>query len=149
MSKPKHIEFTADHLEMLSFKIISENTKMPEDFEAELISNYETTYETKLSYNLEKELIRSQYTISITTESDNKVEAKKDFDFVFIFRYHPIEEVYSEEDEQTKVSEQLGISITAITHSTVRGVLIVKLQDDIFGQYVLPIVKPQLSEVEG
>ncbi len=146
MKDPQSSKFSAEKLEILSFKTLSENTDIPEVFDPTLISKYETKFETKLSYNLEKELIRSQYTVSLITESKNKEEAKRGFDFVFIFGYHPLKDLYSKDEGKTKIDLNLGISISAITHSTVRGILMMKLQDDIFANYILPIIKPALPE---
>lgn len=139
--------FDAEKLHFVSYKNIEENTTVPEIFEENLISEFSTSNEIKIAYNTEQKLIRSQFNIEISTVSSNSEEAKTNLKFVFIFHCENFEELTKSFDDKIKINTTLGLAVSTITHATARGILLVKLSDTVFADFILPIVKPKLPEL--
>ncbi|MGC4129729.1 MAG: hypothetical protein QM564_09275 [Bergeyella sp.] len=66
--------------------------------------------------------------------------------FVFIFHCENFEELTQKIEDEIQVNSNLGLAISAITHSTARGILLIKLSDTVFKDFILPVVKPKLPE---
>ena len=139
-------KFEADRLQILSFKIIEESISIPETFDATLISEFDTTNNIQIAFNLEQKLIRSQFDIEISTVSKNEDQAKTNLKFVFIFHCENFEDLATTEGNDTKIDSNLGYAITTLTHSTARGILLTKLSDTVFADFILPVVKPKLPK---
>lgn len=136
--------FDADKLSVNSFKILSENIAVPEFFERESIKEFHSTNNLGISFNLEAKLIRAEFVIDINTESGSEVEAQAQYKFVLIYQYDAIEELAVLDGEDLRVDAQLGFAISAITYSTIRGVLLIKLSETVFQDFILPVIKPSL-----
>ena len=139
--------FDPEKLHFINYKAIEENTIIPEIFEENLINEFNTSNKIEIAYNLDEKLIRSQFDVKISTISENKEEAKTNLKFVFIFHCENFEELTKHEKGELKVNASLGIAISTITYSTARGILLVKLSDTVFSDFILPIVKPKLPEL--
>lgn len=140
-------KFDAEKLHFISFKTIEENISVPEFFDENFINEFETTNKVDIAFNIEEKLIRSQFDIEIATISDNKKEAKTNLKFVFIFKCDNMEELAKAQPKDTaEIDASLGFAVSAVSHSTARGILLVKLSDTVFADFILPIVKPRLPE---
>ena len=140
-------KFDAEKLHFISFKTIEENISVPEFFDENFINEFETTNKVDIAFNIEEKLIRSQFDIEIATISDNEKEAKTNLKFVFIFKCDNMEDLAKAQKKNTaEIDASLGFSVSAISHYTARGILLVKLSDTVFADFILPIVKPKLPE---
>lgn len=140
-------KFDAEKLHFISFKTIEENISVPEFFDENLISEFETNNKVDLAFSIEEKLIRTQFDIEVATISDNEVEAKTNLKFVFLFKCDNMNELAKAQQKGTaEIDASLGFAVSAISHSTARGILLVKLSDTVFADFILPIVKPKLPE---
>lgn len=140
-------KFDADKLHFLSFKTIEENVSVPEFFDENLINEFDTTNKVDIAFNIEQKLIRAQFDIEVATISANEKEAKTNLKFVFIFKSDNMEELAkAQQKDAAEIDANLGFAVSAISHSTARGILLVKLSDNVFSDFILPIVKPKLPE---
>ncbi|AZI31926.1 hypothetical protein [Kaistella carnis] len=140
-------KFDADKLHFLSFKTIEENVSVPEFFNENLINEFDTTNKVDIAFNIEQKLIRAQFDIEVATISANEKEAKTNLKFVFIFKCDNMEELAkAQQKDAAEIDANLGFAVSAISHSTARGILLVKLSDNVFSDFILPIVKPKLPE---
>lgn len=140
-------KFDADKLHFLSFKTIEENVSVPEFFDENLINEFDTTNKVDIAFNIEQKLIRAQFDIEVATISANEKEAKTNLKFVFIFKCDNMEELAKAQPKDTaEIDASLGFAVSAISHLTARGILLVKLSDTVFADFILPIVKPKLPE---
>lgn len=140
-------KFDADKLHFLSFKTIEENFSVPEFFDENLINEFETSNKVDIAFNIEEKLIRTQFDIEVATISDNDKEAKTNLKLVFIFKCDNMEELAKPQQKDTaEIDASLGFAVSAVSHSTARGILLVKLSDTVFADFILPIVKPKLPE---
>lgn len=138
--------FDADKLAVNSFKILSENISVPEFFQKDSIKNFRINNNFGISFSLDAGLIRAEYIIEIITESDSDEEASAQYKFVLIYHYTNLEEVAILENNELRVDSKLGFAITSVTHSTIRGVLLIKLSETVFRDFILPIIKPTLPD---
>ena len=140
-------KFDAEKLHFISFKTIEENISVPEFFEENFINEFETTNKVDIAFNIEEKLIRTQFDIEVATISDNDKEAKTNLKLVFIFKCDNMEELAKAQPKDTaEIDASLGFAVSAVSHSTARGILLVKLSDTVFADFILPIVKPRLPE---
>lgn len=140
-------KFDADKLHFVSFKTIEENISVPEFFDGNLINEFDTTNKVDIAFNIEEKLIRTQFDIEVATVSDNEKEAKTNLKLVFIFKCDNMEELAKPQQKNTaEIDANLGFAVSAISHSTARGILLVKLSDTVFADFILPIVQPKLPE---
>lgn len=139
---PSH--FDPQKLSVNNFKILSENVEIPEYFERDKINHFVSRNHLSLAFNLEAGLIRTESHIEIESSSSCLEEAKVRYKFIFIYHYEGLEEIASLEDADLRVDAQLGITLSAMTYSTIRGVLLVKLSDTVFQDFILPVIKPSL-----
>ncbi len=146
MEKITEDYFDAEKLHLVNFKILEENTLITEIFDENLIIEFDTSNKIDIAYNIEEGLIRSQFDIGISTISGNNNEASAQFKFIFIFHCENFHQLIKDIDEKIKINRNLGIAISTITHSTVRGILLVKLSDTVFSEFILPIIKPKLPK---
>ncbi|MBP7174356.1 MAG: hypothetical protein KBA33_09880 [Cloacibacterium sp.] len=136
--------FDAEKLALESFKIISENIFVPEFFDESLIKEFGSTNQLSISFNLEQKLIRAEFDFEILTKSESSEEAKANYKFVLIYSCSNLEELAHADGEELKVNSQLGFAISAISYSTIRGILLIKLSETVFQDFILPIIKPNL-----
>lgn len=136
--------FDAEKLALESFKIISENIFVPEFFDESLIKEFGSTNQLSISFNLEQKLIRAEFDFEILTNSESSEEAKANYKFVLIYSCSNLEELAHADGEELKVNSQLGFAISAISYSTIRGILLIKLSETVFQDFILPIIKPNL-----
>ncbi len=140
-------KFQAEKLQIVSFKTIEESTSIPETFEESLIAEFHTSNNIQVAFNFEENLIRSQFDIEISTVSTNVKEARTTLKFVFIFHCDNFKDLTKKGNNgEINIDAHLGIAITTITHSTARGILLTKLSDTVFADFILPVVKPKLPK---
>lgn len=137
--------FTPLNLNLIEFKIINESINQPEYFDEELLSEYDSKISVNAAFNVKDELIRFDYTIELETSSKNTYEAKANFSFVFIFEYKNFNDVVRVIDKKLKASAPLGRAIFAVSHSTIRGILLMKLGNSVFSNFILPIADPAME----
>lgn len=147
MNKIDINKFDADKLHFLSFKTIEQNVSVPEFFDENLINEFDNTNKVDIAFNIEEKLIRTQFDIEVGTISDNEKEAITNLKFVFIFKCDNMEELAKAQQKgAAEIDANLGFAVSAISHATARGILLVKLSDTVFADFILPVVKPKLPE---
>ncbi|KQM36467.1 hypothetical protein [Chryseobacterium sp. Leaf201] len=133
-------------LSLIEFIITNESIVQPEYFSIESIVEYDSKIAIAVAFNIDDELIRLEYDIDLETNSKNKSEARAKFSFVFIYEYNDFSQVVKIVDNQVKASAQLGRAIFSVSHSTVRGVLLMKLSNTVIRDFILPVTDPAMEK---
>lgn len=136
--------FDAQKLAVKSFKIINENIFVPEFFDIENIQSFSSQNQLNISFNLEDKLIRAAFDFEIVSNSNAEEEAKGTYKFVLIYYCENLDELVTSENKSLIVNSKLGFAISSISYSTIRGILLVKLNETVFQDFILPIIKPDL-----
>ena len=139
-------KFDPKKLNLIEFTITRESIIQPEYFSKESLSEYSSKIGVAVAFNIVDKLIRLEYDIELNTNSENDVEAQASFSVVFIYEYEDFSKVIKIVDKQVKVSSQLGAIIFSISHSTMRGVLLMKLANTVMGDFILPIADPAMDK---
>lgn len=143
-----HDSFDAEKLAVKSFRIINENIFVPEFFDIENIRSFSSKNQLNISFNLEDRLIRAAFDFEIVTNSGSTEEAKGTYKFVLIYHCENLDELVTAENKSLIVNSKLGFAISSISYSTIRGILLVKLNETVFQDFILPIIKPDLPLID-
>lgn len=136
--------FNPEQLLMIDFKLIKEEIYTPQTFFAKSITSYNIENTLALSFNLTEKLIKADFNIRITTQSENPTQAFAVFHFSYIFKVENLEHLHSVENETITLQKDLANALSSVSYSTSRGILLVKLQSsNAFQDFILPIVNAQ------
>lgn len=139
-------KFDPHKLNLIEFIITSESIIQPEYFSKESIFEYDSKIGVTVAFNIVDKLIRLEYDIELNTNSDNEKEAKAVFSVVFIYEYEDFSKVVKIVDKQIKASAHLGTIIFSVSHSTMRGILLMKLSNTVLSDFILPITDPAMDK---
>jgi len=136
--------FDAAQLFMIEFKFIRGQVDIPEDFETKLVEGYQLENSLQPGFNIKEKLVKADFIIELKTDSrrTNVKEATGSFHLVFIFRVENLDELVHQNKNTIKLNPDLGNAIAAITYSTSRGILLMKLQGTPFQHFILPVINP-------
>lgn len=138
-------EFNHDKIELLSYRMLTGKVDEPAEFVSESIVGHFQECALELSYNLEDNLVRSLIKLRIETVLSNQTDVKAtgEFSFEFIFKVENLNQLTVKQDGVvTNISAVLGSHIGAISYSTLRGILLMKLQGTALSEFIMPITNP-------
>ena len=123
-------KFDPNKMTFLDFKMVKGHVDNPEGFDPSKIERYPIKNGLKVRFNLSDRLVRADFNIEIKTKSKNPKEASGNFHFVFIYRIENLEALaIPDENDLIEVHPELGSALSSITYSTIRGILLTKLQE--------------------
>lgn len=133
-----------DKILIRDFKLIKGQLDSPYDFHINTINSFEFKVDYGSGVNLEENLIKSDFTISVTTKSEgNANEATGSYQFVFIYFVENLSEhVMIMPDAVVDWNPYLANAIASITYSTSRGILLSRFQGTVMKDFILPVVDP-------
>lgn len=140
-----NIIFNPDKLLIVDFKLIKGQIEVPERFLSKEIKGFHLENSLELGFNLEDNLIKSDFFVEIKTESTkiNDVEANSSFHLIFIFSFEDLQNFTKlGKDNLIELDEVLGNALSSVTYSTSRGILLTKFQGTVFQNFILPIINP-------
>jgi hypothetical protein len=138
-------QFDPNKLIIVDFKTIKAHMETPEEFLMEKVEGHNLENELQLAFNLDDKLAKADYTIQVKTESKggNDIEASGSFHFVFIYKVENLDELAELDNKNNlDVHPVLGNALSSITYSTIRGILLAKLQGSALEGFILPVINP-------
>lgn len=136
----------ADKIHLLSFRILHAEMNSPFDFDTNAIKSFENNTKFDLAFNLEDNMVKSDFFIEIETQSQensNSEEAKAKFHIAYIFHIENFKELSTViNDNILDLKEELAISLASIVYSTTRGVLMTRFQGTALADFILPVMDP-------
>lgn len=144
--KKNKLSFDPEKISLVDFKMVKGQLDIPEDFEVEQVEGHQFNNSLELGTNLNKKLVKADFIIELQSMSagKNQREAQGHFHLVFIYSMEHLEE-WAKLDSNTNLvalDPNLAITITSITYSTARGVLLTRLQGTALQRFMLPVVDP-------
>jgi hypothetical protein len=138
-----NITIDPEKISMLDFKLLKNNVESPEYFDINQVTAFVSDEELQIAYNIPSCLIKANFFITInaqnqTTQAQNAVA---NFHLVYIFHVQNLEQLI-QGDNKNILHPDLAQTITAITYSTSRGVLLGRLSGTALQNFILPIVNP-------
>lgn len=134
-----------EKIEIVDFKIIRGQINSPFNFETEKVAGHTFNVDFELGFNLEDKLVKADFSVYVETKSneDTIEEAVGNFSFVYVFYVDNIEELITQEkDETITVHTALGNALASITYSTSRGILMTRFQGTVLSDFILPVINP-------
>jgi hypothetical protein len=129
-----------EKIAIVNFKLLSSQIDIPATVQANSIEDFNLKNELDLALNLENQLIRANFIISIITQSaETKQEAKATFHLSYIFKIQNIKDFI---DDNNVINRTLTNVIAGIGFSTSRGILMERLANTVFNKFILPIIDP-------
>lgn len=136
-------KFVPEEIHFRYFQILKGLIDIPWGFDEEKVTDHSFTVNLDVSFNLEENYVKSDFSVSINTESKNEEEAKGEFDFVFLFEVDNLDELATPEgEEELVVDAGLSNAIASICYSTSRGILMTRFNGTAFDKFILPIIDP-------
>jgi hypothetical protein len=142
MSDPKLLKPELIHL--LEFRLIKGKIDSPFEFKMSNIENYNLNVEFEMGFNHAEKLVRSDFSVNVTTISKEKSaeEATANYQFAFIFNVENLDELVVNDETGMKVNSNLGNAIASITYSTSRGILLSRFMGTVMQDFMLPVINP-------
>lgn len=137
---------------IVDFKIIKGQINSPFDFEIENVEGHTFNVDFELGFNLDDKLVKADFSVNVQTKSkeDHIEEAVGAFSFVYVFYVDNIEELTTQEKDQTvALHPSLGNALASITYSTSRGILMTRFQGTALSDFILPVINPNNLLVKG
>ncbi len=131
-----------EKIKMLHFSILSGAIDCPEEHDNNKVTNFKFDVDFEMGHNLQEKLVKTNFRISVETESTDQKEAVGKFHFIYWFSVDNLNELIAKEDGQELVSSGLGNALGSITYSTSRGILMTRFQGTALSNFILPVVDP-------
>jgi hypothetical protein len=137
--------FDPAKLTIIEFKMLKGQVDAPEVFDTNQVEGYEIDNTLQLGFNMEDQLVRADFTIDIKTKSTggHHNEATGHFHLVFIYSIDNLVELaHPNTHQRIELHPALGNALSSVTYSTVRGVLLTRLQGTALQNFILPVINP-------
>lgn len=141
-----------DKIEIVDFKIIKGQINSPFDFENGKVDGHTFNLDFELGFNLTDKLVKADFSVNVETKSTGEdiEEAIGAFSFVYVFYVDNIEELTTQEKDQTiTIHPALGNALASITYSTSRGILMTRFQGTALSNFILPVINPNVLLERG
>ena len=137
-----------EKIKILDFKIIKGEIESPFDFDVSEVKEHAYSVKFETSFNIDKKLVKADFTVNVETvsDNDNSLKANGKFHFVFLYYIENIKDLINtdEEDESAEITIDgaLGNALASFTYSTSRGVLMTRFQGTSLQSFILPVANP-------
>lgn len=133
-----------DKILIREFRLIKGQIDSPYEFRVANISSFDYKVEFNTGVNLDENLIKADFKISLSTISNEKtIEATGFYHFVFIFFVENLKDhAVNDQDGKVDWNPYLANAIASITYSTSRGILMSRFQGTVMDDFILPVVDP-------
>lgn len=131
---------------MINMRILHGEIESPLDFNEDSIAHYDSTHDCELSFNLDDNIVKVNFEVSIKTNSypeTNKEEVRSNFKFAFFYLVENLNDLSEVMHDKTiSLKGGLGTVLSSITYSTTRGILMTRFNGTSLKDFVLPIINP-------
>jgi hypothetical protein len=137
--------FDPEKTTLVNVQVVTTQVTAPELFDTEKIKGYHTQNAIELSFNIDNKQVKSDISITVTSESNgtNTNEASGHFQLTFFFYIDNLIHLLSRDKKgKTIMDDALMNALTAITYSTTRGILLTRLQGTALQSYIMPVIDP-------
>lgn len=135
-----------DKIHLIDFKIIKGQIESPVGFDPIKRKGHAFQVNFDMGFNLEDKLVKADFIVDITTESEEgqEEEARGMFHFVYVFQVENLEELAmpGKKKEEIQIDGDLANTMASISYSTSRGILITRFQGTALEHFILPVIDP-------
>ncbi len=137
--------FDPEKITLIDFKMIKGQVDTPENFDISKVVGHQLDNSLQLVFNLDDKLAKADFTVSLKTDSkgENESEATGNFHLIFIYRIENLEQLTTpEKNKRLNLNPGLANTLSSVTYSTSRGILLTRLHGTALQNFVLPIIDP-------
>jgi|GEM_PF-292152 hypothetical protein len=137
--------FHSNQLTIDRFRIIRGSLDATEDFDPKMVEQYEVNYNFDMGFNISGNLVRSILKVDVKTKSSvgQASEAKGNFVLHYYFTVDRLKNLTKPNaNGVVTVNSDLANAVASVTYSTTRGILMARMQNTAFENFILPIVNP-------
>jgi hypothetical protein len=150
MMSDKSPLFDPETIRLIEFKMLKGRVEEPEDFVPNGGKGYSLENSLQLSFNLEQQLVKADFTIEIKCRSKNNKVAAGNFHLVFVYHIENLSDLTKQNKNQLiEPDPQLTDAISFLTYSTSRGALLIRLQGTALQNFILPVTNTGNQLVGG
>lgn len=104
------------------------------------IKGFRTDIVLNTALNLEDKLVKTELELKIEADSETSFTAICSYNIHFTFHVDNIDELTRLENDALTLSKSLHGTLASISYSTARGMLLDRLQNTVFQDFILPVV---------
>ena len=137
--------FVPEKISMLEFKMLKGQVEAAESFDADSVLKHQVKSTLELGFNITDKLVKADFTIAITADSEGleKSSVTGNFHFVFVYKVDNLDELaIVGKNNMVDLDGALGNALSSITYSTSRGILLTRLQGTALQNFILPVINP-------
>lgn len=137
--------FDPNKVKIRDYKMLKGQVETPENLAMPTELEYDSEFLLSLGLHAADKLMRVDLGVEIVARSSSKVELpiKGSFLFVFVYEIENFNELVEfTEAAVPKVNSSLSVALAGITYSTVRGILMTRLQGTLLEKFIMPVVNP-------
>lgn len=134
-----------EKIHLIGFRILHAEMNSPLEFNIDSITSFDNSNSLDLAFGIEEGMIKAEFSVDITTISEdaNEEEASAKFHFAYIFHVENFSDlVVVMEDNTLDVKGGLTNAVASIVYSTSRGVLMTRFQGTALANFILPVIDP-------
>jgi hypothetical protein len=145
MSAENQKRLVPEKIKIVDTQIVKCSIDCPFNFSLNNVKGHEYDLEFDMAFNIEDTLVKTDFKLKITTNSNEKVEmeASGDFHFVYIFQVENLKELaVPDKNKEIALHGGLGNALASISYSTSRGLLFARLKGTALENFNLPVIDP-------
>jgi hypothetical protein len=137
--------FNPNKVQIRDFKMLKGQVETPEHLEMPTELAFDSEFHLSLGLHAADKLMRVDLGVEIVARSSSTAESpiKGSFLFVFVYEIENFSELVEfSEAAVPKVNASLSVALAGITYSTVRGILMTRLQGTLLEKFIMPVINP-------
>lgn len=141
----KESPFDPKLLSLKSFRFNKWDLITPEGFIRDHIQGYDVNVDYKTGFNVDKKAAKSDLAIQVSSRSEpEQEEASCLYDFSFFYSIENFNSLVEDVEQKEGLSVNIHLirSLSGISYSTARGILMTRLQGTVLQSFVMPIIDP-------
>lgn len=123
-------------------RIIRASIDHPSDGMFLSVKGFKTDVAFKTAFNLDDKLAKAELEVRIETDSDFSEMGTCEYNIHFIFHVDNLNQLVKLENDELIVSASLQNTLASVSYSTTRGMLLDRLQNTVFQDFILPVINP-------
>lgn len=127
------------------FKMLKGQVETPAGLELPADLQFLSDYALSMGLSADNELLRVDLAVEIKAESPTAEmpAIQGSFHFAFLYQIENLDELVQLADAKApQLDYNLSVALAGITYSTVRGMLMTRLQSTLLEKFIMPVVNP-------
>lgn len=127
------------------FKMLKGQVETPAGLELPAALLFLSDYHLSMGLSADNELMRVDLAVEIKAESPTSEmpAIQGSFHFAFLYQIENLDELVQLADAKApQLDYNLSVALAGITYSTVRGMLMTRLQGTLLEKFIMPVVNP-------